>query len=103
MTNDMGSTKGVARTGLGKTHYTHLLPIRQWHTNANLKGFGDVMDLPVTRYTAAGTERVQCSVWKMSLWQRIKFLFSRGKLFIHVTHVKTHPPIALGFGEFFTK
>lgn len=75
--------------------YDELRPIRDWHTNHLLIG-GDE-DLPATRLSFDSREGV-LSVWKASLWARIKFLF-HGKVNF-VCKGPTHPPISIVLGDY---
>jgi hypothetical protein len=76
-----------------------LRPVVVKHTNGSLKGFDDIPDLPITNVFYSDNIRGVVSVWKASLWARIKFLFDgRVNLSVHGT---THPPANISLGVAF--
>lgn len=76
-----------------KVKHYDLFPITKWHTNSTLKGFGDVVDLPITKFPG-----LIISVWKVkSVWWRVRFLFSGEVSFM--CQGATHPPISIIIGE----
>jgi hypothetical protein len=81
--------------------FQELNPIKQWHTNSELRGDGkNVYDLPVSKHPQLfpGVH----SVWYCkSLLARVAFLFS-GKVSF-VSSSVSHPPIYLGLGDYIRK
>ncbi len=82
--------------------YVNLLPRRGFHTSGVLKGEKqNVADLPITRWKTAYGQIVTSSFYKVSLLDRVKFLFC-GKIFVSL-YGKTHQPCSVGIGEMFKK
>jgi hypothetical protein len=84
-------------------NYIQLIPKSNRWTNTLLKGFGKVPDLPVTKFVACDENEQPIthtvSYYKVSFRDRLKFLFS-GDVYLCI-RADTHPPIAVGIGEFF--
>lgn len=81
--------------------YVQIKPATAWHVNAKLRGTASIPDLPVTRYIQ-DSRPVTSSLYRVSFWQRLKFLFSGGNIHVSVW-AETHPPIAVGIGNLFER
>jgi hypothetical protein len=77
-----------------------LNPITEWHTDSNLTGPPGVAVLPITRTLVQNAPAV-ASVWRVSVWDRIKFLFD-GRVNLMVQG-RTHPPLSVSIGEAFER
>lgn len=75
----------------------NLDPIKSKHANSVLRGFGDVVDLPITRVEFADKTEAVVSVWSASIWTRIRFLFC-GEVNLVVRGL-THPPVSICLGD----
>ena len=73
-------------------------PTKEHHTNSGLKGYADIPDLPTTVFNFEEQNYV-ASIWRVSWWDRIKFLFD-GRINL-VVMGKTHPPVSVSIGEYF--
>lgn len=74
-------------------------PRKSGHTNSLLRGYDGVPDLPTTTFVFEEQGYV-ASLWRVSLWDRIRFVFD-GRINL-VAMGKTHPPISVSIGEYFS-
>ena len=81
--------------------FVDLIPSKEWHTSGVLKGGPGVPDLPMTRVRYDDGTIAMLSVWRVSFWRRVRFLFDGRINFIAMG--ETHPPVCIGVGEFIKK
>lgn len=72
-------------------------PIAQPHNNCTLKGYGDVADLPTTKVVYADHQAAVVSVWAVSFWSRLRWLFD-GRINL-IVYGNTHAPVAVTIGQ----
>lgn len=81
--------------------FVELKPSNEWHTSGVLKGGPGIPDLPMTRVKYADGTIAIASVWRVSFWNRIKFIFD-GRIYF-MAYGETHPPVCIGVGDFLPK
>jgi len=59
----------------------------------------NVPNLPITRWTTQDGQVITSSFYKVSFWDRLKFLFD-GRIYVSL-YGKTHQPMSVGIGQMF--